>query len=202
MKKIIKIVSIITAAISLTASICLADFTNANLNCRTLPSMKGNIITTFPKGTEVSVLGVSGNWLQVQKDDIIGYCYNKYIQSEPVEAENNNQPQQEAQQESENTENRVYAGKFKLTGYCPCKKCCGGWGRRTASGAVPQEGVTVAASKQFPFGTKLYIEGVGYRTVQDRGGAIKGNKLDVFVSSHSACYSANINRTADVYIIK
>lgn len=200
MNKITKIATTIITTFLLSVSMCFAEngFTKTDLNCRTLPSMKGNVITTFSKGTEVSILGVSGNWLQVQKDDIIGYCYNKYIQSEkPEAAQTTNQPQ-----ENRNVENRVYAGKFKLTGYCPCRKCSGGWGTRTASGAYPKEGVTVAASKQFPFGTKLYIEGVGYRTVQDRGGAIKGNKLDIYVSNHSACYNANINRTANVYIIK
>lgn len=35
-----------------------------------------------------------------------------------------------------------------------------------------------------PFGTKIYIDGVGERIVQDRGGAIKGNQIDLYFDSH------------------
>jgi len=53
---------------------------------------------------------------------------------------------------------------------------------KTASGVYTKEGVTVSADpKVFPMGTKIYIEGVGERIVQDTGGAIKGNKLDLFI---------------------
>lgn len=39
-------------------------------------------------------------------------------------------------------------------------------------------------NKSMPFGTKIYIDGVGERIVQDRGGAIKGNKIDLYFDSH------------------
>lgn len=52
----------------------------------------------------------------------------------------------------------------------------------TASGAHTKEGVTVSADpKVLPMGTKIYIEGVGERIVQDTGSAIKGKKLDLFI---------------------
>lgn len=40
----------------------------------------------------------------------------------------------------------------------------------TASGAEPIPYYTVATGDEFPFGTVLYIEGLGYAEVQDRGG--------------------------------
>lgn len=49
----------------------------------------------------------------------------------------------------------------------------------TASGDKPIPGQTVAADKSIPFGTKVWIEGVGVRTVNDRGGAIKRGRLDL-----------------------
>ena len=45
-------------------------------------------------------------------------------------------------------------------------------------------GRTVAASSKFAFGTKLNINGHTY-TVEDRGGAINGNKIDIYVNSHA-----------------
>ena len=73
---------------------------------------------------------------------------------------------------------------YKITAYCPCAKCCGKTNGRTASGTTATAGRTVAASSKFAFGTKLNIGGHVY-TVEDRGGAISGNKIDIFVNSHA-----------------
>ncbi len=73
---------------------------------------------------------------------------------------------------------------FKVTAYCPCAKCCGKASGRTAAGTKATAGRTVAASSQFAFGTKLNIGGHTY-VVEDRGGAVKGNKIDIFVNSHA-----------------
>ena len=73
---------------------------------------------------------------------------------------------------------------YKITAYCPCSKCCGKTSGRTASGTTATAGRTVAASSKFAFGTKLNIGGHVY-TVEDRGGAINGNKIDIFVNSHA-----------------
>ena len=73
---------------------------------------------------------------------------------------------------------------YKITAYCSCSKCCGKSTGRTASGTKATAGRTVAAPSKFAFGTKLNIGGHIY-TVEDRGGAINGNKIDIYVSSHS-----------------
>lgn len=98
----------------------------------------------------------------------------------------------------------VYAGTFKLTGYCPCYSCSENWGTQTASGSAATEGITIAADTGvLPLGTKVYIEGIGERTVQDVGGAIKGNKIDIFVSNHSNAYQQQYNLSnAKLWILK
>ena len=63
-------------------------------------------------------------------------------------------------------------------------KRCGKADGITASGDKATEGVTVATDKSIPFGTKIYIDGVGERIVQDRGGAINGNRIDLYFDSH------------------
>ena len=73
---------------------------------------------------------------------------------------------------------------FKVTAYCSCAKCCGKVTGRTASGTHAVAGQTVAASGQFAFGTKLNINGQEY-TVEDRGGAIQGNRIDIYMNSHA-----------------
>lgn len=73
---------------------------------------------------------------------------------------------------------------YKITAYCPCAKCCGKTSGMTASGTKATAGRTVAASSKFAFGTKLNIGGHIY-TVEDRGGAVNGNKIDIFVNTHA-----------------
>jgi 3D (Asp-Asp-Asp) domain-containing protein len=90
-----------------------------------------------------------------------------------------------------------------VTAYCHCEKCTS-WtkdskgkpvftsgsekGKRkeigvTASGEYARKG-TIAAPSTYPFGTVMYVPGYGWGTVQDRGGAIKGDKLDLYFKSH------------------
>jgi 3D (Asp-Asp-Asp) domain-containing protein len=79
---------------------------------------------------------------------------------------------------------------MQVTAYCPCTKCCGSKAQGiTASGkdVSYNEGRVVAADRSVPFGTRLIIP--GYHAGQaveviDRGGAIKGNKLDVYFPTH------------------
>jgi 3D (Asp-Asp-Asp) domain-containing protein len=74
---------------------------------------------------------------------------------------------------------------YKVTAYCHCSKCCGSYANGyTSSGTKASAGRTVAAPSNLPFGTKLNINGKTY-VVEDRGGAIKGNRIDVYVGSHS-----------------
>lgn len=55
-------------------------------------------------------------------------------------------------------------------------------GSRTFTGTWPQAGRTVAVDpKVIPLGTRLYIEGYGWVVAEDTGGAIKGNKIDIFM---------------------
>lgn len=97
-----------------------------------------------------------------------------------------------------------YIGTFKLTAYDACMSCCGKTNGITASGAKAQAGVTIAAdTRVLPVGTRVYIENVGERVVQDRGGAIKGNKIDVFVNNHSEAHQSIYNQTnAKVWILE
>lgn len=60
-------------------------------------------------------------------------------------------------------------------------------GNRTATGTVARVGVIAVDPRVIPLGTKVYVEGYGYATAEDTGGAIKGNKIDIFLNSESQC---------------
>lgn len=71
-----------------------------------------------------------------------------------------------------------------VSAYCACMKCCGKTNGITASGTKATAGKTIAASSAYKFGTQIEIEGMGVYTVEDRGGAITGNKIDVYFDTH------------------
>ena len=80
--------------------------------------------------------------------------------------------------------------QMRVTAYCPCEKCCGRHADGiTASGHIIKDGDTfVAADGRYSFGTEMLIPGYNNDKpikVLDRGGAIRGDKLDVFFNSHS-----------------
>ena len=91
--------------------------------------------------------------------------------------------------------------KFSATGYCPCVKCCGKTTGITASGAKAQAGTTIATSSSYKFGTTMEIKGMGTYTVQDRGGAIQGNKIDIYFDTHQEALNFG-RRTVEVYVNK
>ena len=77
------------------------------------------------------------------------------------------------------------AGEFHCTAYCTenFPHECGTGTGITASGQSIQADVTVAADQTLlPYGTVLYIEGVGIRIVQDKGAGVQGRRLDIAVA--------------------
>jgi 3D (Asp-Asp-Asp) domain-containing protein len=75
--------------------------------------------------------------------------------------------------------------EYVATGYAPLDPravrgvCYSGNPKITASGRLTKPGVSVAAPRHIPFGTWLWVEGVGLRRVDDRGGKIKGRRIDI-----------------------
>lgn len=70
---------------------------------------------------------------------------------------------------------------------------CAGCSGITATGinlkANPGMKVIAVDPKVIPLGSKVWVEGYGYAIAGDTGGAIKGNKIDVFVASKSDAYA-------------
>ena len=71
------------------------------------------------------------------------------------------------------------------TAYCPCKKCCNKDDGITATGTQATAGRTIAVDPSvIPYGTKVVINGNTY-IAEDCGGAIKGNKVDIYFDTHA-----------------
>ena len=101
---------------------------------------------------------------------------------------------------------RYITVNMELTGYCNCGKCCswerswGGLGSPvisagphkgdpkkvgyTSSGTEARHGTIAADTSHYPYGTLVEIPGYGIGRVEDTGGAIKGEHLDLWFSDH------------------
>lgn len=74
--------------------------------------------------------------------------------------------------------------RMKVTAYCPCAKCCGQFADGITASGKPAKGKLIAADKRFAFGTRMHVPGYGTASVEDRGGAIKGDRLDLLFPTH------------------
>ena len=90
----------------------------------------------------------------------------------------------------------TYIGECYITGYDTCLSCCGKTDGITASGVPVTVGRTIAAFG-VPFGTKLYIVGLGLFVVEDRG--VRIGVIDVACNNHAECYA--ITGMRGVYVI-
>lgn len=90
-----------------------------------------------------------------------------------------------------------YCGDYRVTAYAYYEG--GEENYYTASGATPVPYYTVATGEEFPFGTVLYIEGIGYVEVQDRGGFGEGI-IDLHIGDTPM--SEFEDRTRAVYIVR
>lgn len=73
-------------------------------------------------------------------------------------------------------------------------------GGTTASGMAAAVGRVAVDPRVIPLGTRLYIEGYGYAVAADTGGAIKGNRIDLYMDSESACNSFG-RRNVTVHVL-
>lgn len=93
-------------------------------------------------------------------------------------------------------------GRFKLSWYSPKEL-----GKEkpeqlhTSTGKIPKEGRTIAVDpKLIPYGSIVYIQDYGLYVAEDCGGAIKGNRIDVFTASYNKALSMG-HKVAQVWLI-
>lgn len=112
------------------------------------------------------------------------------------------QSTQAIQSEQKTQVERANLGQYKLTFYCPCEICNGEFETQTTSGVPPKEGKTIAVDASIiPMGSEIYIDGFGTYYAEDTGGAIKGNRIDIFVDTHEKALEMG-EKYADVYIVQ
>ena len=132
------------------------------LRVRAMPDEKSKVIQVLPFGAKVAVVdddpGMNG-WIRVEGDNYIKAEYTR--KTDPFE-------------------DMELLGEWRVTAYAETGSPC-------ANGSYPQTGYTIACNS-LDFGTEVYIEDVGFRTVEDRGPAWLGDAwLDLYLGDYDAC---------------
>ena len=105
----------------------------------------------------------------------------------------------------------ISLGRFKLTAYCGCRKCCGKYadnrpvdenGEVIVTGSIGVRlyaGVSIAVDPRvIPYHTQVVINGHTY-TAHDTGGNIKGNRIDVYFDDHDEAWDFG-TQYAEVFV--
>ena len=160
-------------------------YATTTLNVRSGPGTGYSILTSMKKGQSAVNTGVSGSWYKVSVNGKTGYVSGKYTTTTKP-ASSTSTPTTSG--------SKKYMGNFKLTFYAGDST--------TASGRTPRVNHTIAADTSvLPMYSKVYIEGWGTYTVEDRGGAIKGKRIDIFVANNSIARKYGV-KYANVYLVK
>lgn len=179
-------------------------YTTGSVNLRQGPGTDTKIVKVLSVNTELTKIGEEGDWSKVKLNDEIYYISSKYISLEKTKLSNNT---------NKTTEPKTSFVAY-ITHYGPdCKGCSGvtaaGYDvRNTTYYDDPEYGTVrvVALDKTYPLYTIIrvndYKNGPITAIVLDRGGAIKGNKLDLLVESEAVAYSLGIQTEAHVEILR
>jgi len=85
-------------------------------------------------------------------------------------------------------------GTWRVTAYAYTGSAC-------ANGEMPEMGRTIAHNS-LPFGTRIYIEGVGVREVMDRGPAYLGTEwCDLYLGDVAECVNWG-DQTREIWLVK
>lgn len=151
------------------------------VNMRKIYSTSSEILCKIKYGEKVNVLSlvITGfdEWSRVEYNDLKGYIKSEYLS-----------------EEDDLDDGLEYLGNWHITAYTHTGSCC-------ANGNYPTDGYTVACNS-LDFGTQIYIKGIGYRTVEDRGPSSLGSSwCDVFYDSLNECINFG-SQYLDVYLVK
>ncbi|MFA6160177.1 MAG: 3D domain-containing protein [Parcubacteria group bacterium] len=131
-----------------------------------------------------------------QSNILLAYDDNKFEgfkkEKEPQKTEEELKREKALERYAEKRKKAVYPkGKFTInaSAYTAAADECGKSDGITASGLKVKEKETIACPPQFPMGTKIRISDMGTYICQDRGGAIKGNHIDIYMETKKEAFA-------------
>ena len=166
------------------------------------------LLTIIISGLQAKAMQAEIDELQYQNSRQAAQLKDKQEQIEILEIILKNREQDASEPMAEEPEiEKEYLGEFEITYYTAGPESTGktpdhpAYGI-TRSGAVVEEGRTIAADwSVLEPGTKVYIDGIGERIVEDTGGAIVDKCIDVYVEDVEIARQLGRHK-ADVWIVE
>ena len=192
-KTLFKFLLVLTVIFSIGVTNIFADstgvVTTSRLNVRKGPSTKYSRMGNLYKNKSVTILDSKGNWYKINFNGKEGWVSKNYIK-----VNGNSTSQSSSQNNSNNSQSNVVRTMNVVatayTGYST-----------TSTGQKPVWGTIAVDPKVIPYGTKVYIPQFGRTFIANNtGGAIKGNKIDIFMNSKKECYNWG-RRTIEIQIL-
>lgn len=192
-KTLFKFLLVLTVIFSIGVTNIFADstgvVTTSRLNVRKGPSTKYSRMGNLYKNKSVTILDSKGNWYKINFNGKQGWVSKNYIK-----VGGSNTSQSSSQNNSNNSQsNVVRTMKVEASAYTGYST--------TSTGQKPVWGTIAVDPKVIPYGTKVYIPQFGRTFIANNtGGAIKGNKIDIFMNSKKECYNWG-RRTIEIQIL-
>lgn len=155
---------------------------------------------------EIKETEISTTEETIESTSLIEETINKT--TEPTES-----TKETATEPTEETVTLINLGRFTLTAYCSCVKCCGEYalnrpmdenGNEIVYGSIGTRliaGLSIAVDPNvIPYGSEVIINGHTY-IAHDTGGAIKGNRIDVYFDDHQEAWNFG-TQYAEVYLVQ
>ncbi len=192
-KTLFKFLLVLTVIFTIGVTNIFADSTGvvtaSKLNVRKGPSTKYSRIGYLYKNKSVEILSTNGSWYKVNFNGKEGWVSKEYIKvSGSNTSQNSNQNNLHNSQNNAVRTMNVVATAY--TGYST-----------TSTGQKPVWGTIAVDPSVIPYGTKVYIPEFGRTFIANNtGGAIKGNKIDIFMNTKKECYNWG-RRTIEIQIL-
>lgn len=134
-------------------------------------------------------------------EEVVDKIVKKGIKQEYIVASRGNSSRNKTQSNNSNSVNQVESNNQAGGRHMSVVATAYSGDGITSTGTVPRWGTIAVDPRVIPYGTRVYIPQFGMTFVaEDCGGAIKGNKIDIFMGSSSQAYSWG-RRTIDIYIV-
>nr|WP_066146284.1 G5 and 3D domain-containing protein [Lederbergia lenta] len=152
--------------------------------------LKKEFEITKENGKEVARKQIAENKVKDSKDKIVAVG-TKVIVAQASRGESKttqvaSKPSSETTAASSNDGKEMYVSATAYT--AQCNGCSGITATGINLNANPNLKVIAVDPNVIPLGSKVWVEGYGHAVAGDTGGAIKGNKIDLFVSSKEQAY--------------
>ena len=194
-KTLFKFLLVLTVIFSIGVTNISADSTGvviaSKLNVRKGPSIKYSKKGSLNKSKSVTILDESNGWYKINLNGNKGWVSKKYIKLGENSTSND-----KSKDLIDNKDKVVRTLNVEATAYTAYNSYS-----LTSTGQKPTWGTIAVDPKVIPYGTKIYIPEFGKTFIaNDTGGAIKGNKIDIFMNTKKECYNWG-RRTIEIQIL-